>query len=345
MAAKDLQPLGQDLPFVEVDENEHAQKQPWTMQSEPNSDPDPDSDDEVSINSYETQHIDPVEENDRRYCNETYYMPNDEAEQTRLNIVHQIYLILLDGHLTAAPIATDAPRILDIGTGPGDWAIEMSTAYPHSTIIASDIGVFDSGLGHVDLPNVYFHLDDARNDWAYHTLFDLIHLRGLAGAFPDWSFIYQQAFRHLAPGGYLEVADTDFVAEPTTSLPANSYLRLFSSALRSAAESAGCLRDLAHLQPALLSAHGFVDIHVHEYTFPIGLWSENPRDRTLGKMGLIALLEGLEAISLRPLTATYGWVAEEVRDLCDQVRAEILAGGYRVSASVRIITGRKPLDG
>ncbi|PWY85692.1 S-adenosyl-L-methionine-dependent methyltransferase [Aspergillus sclerotioniger CBS 115572] len=338
MAAKDLQPLGQNVPLVDVDENEHAQKQPWAMP------PEPDSDDEVSINSYEAQYIDSVEENDRRYCNETYYMPNDEAEQTRLNIVHQIYLILLDGHLTAAPIATDAPRILDIGTGPGDWAIEMSTAYPHGTIIASDISVFDNGLGHVDLPNVFFRLDDARDDWAYHAPFDLIHLRGLSGAFPDWPFIYQQAFRHLVPGGYLEVADTDFAAETTTSLPTNSYLRLFFSVLSSAAESAGCLRDMTHLQPNLLSAHGFVDIHVHEYTFPIGLWPENPRDRTLGKMGLIALLEGLEAISLRLLTASYGWGPEEVRDLCDQVRAEILSGGYRVSVSVRMITGRKPLD-
>ncbi|PWY73280.1 methyltransferase [Aspergillus eucalypticola CBS 122712] len=345
MEAKDLQPLGQNEPIVEPDENENAQKQSWTKpppDPESNSESDADSD-EASINSYETHQLDIYEENNRRYPNDSYHMPNDEPERTRLNIVHQIYLILLDGHLTAAPIVTNAPRVLDIGTGPGDWAIEMSHAYPHGTIIASDIGVFDNALGHVDLPNLSFHLDDARDEWAYDIPFDLIHLRGLSGAFPDWSFIYQQAFDHLAPGGYLEVADTDFAAETMISLPPNSYLRLFASALRSADYSAGYLRDLSHLQPALFRAQGFIDIDVREYTFPIGLWPESPQDRTVGKMGLIALLEGLESYSLRALTTTYGWVAEEVRELCDQVRAEILQGVYRISARVKIVTGRKPL--
>ena len=49
-------------------------------------------------------------------------MPNDETEQTRLAIAHQAYLPALDDQLTVGLIPRSAKRILDIGTGTGDWA-------------------------------------------------------------------------------------------------------------------------------------------------------------------------------------------------------------------------------
>ncbi|KAL4890430.1 S-adenosyl-L-methionine-dependent methyltransferase [Aspergillus ambiguus] len=297
-----------------------------------------------STKSFEAHNIDVVTENDRQYCDESYFMPNDDAEQTRLNIVHQIYLILLDGKLTAVPLAKPDARILDIGTGAGDWPIEMSGSYPNATIIASDIGVFEGGLGHIDLPNVSFQLDDARGEWTYQQPFDLIHLRGLSGAFEDWSSVYQQAFKHLSPGGYIEIADSDPAAD-TISFPSSedSYLRIYSSAMRSAAEAAGRPRDFHHLRPNMLSAAGFVDIRVLERTIPVGLWPEDPHEKTLGKMTLIALLEGLEAYSLRPLTATANWTAEQVHDLCDKVKEELFTAD-QITARVRIVTARKPFS-
>ncbi|KAL2866296.1 class I SAM-dependent methyltransferase [Aspergillus lucknowensis] len=322
-------------------------KRRWADDEDPETDSDTESD-EISIKStksFEAQNIEYVLENGRRYCNDTYFMPNDEAEQTRLNIGHQIYLNLLGGKLTDVPLAKSAPRILDIGTGPGDWAIEMSATYPGSTIIATDIGVFENGLGStIELPNVSFQLDDARDEWTYHEPFDLIHLRGLAGAFSDWPAIYKQAFRHLTPGGYIEISDTDPAAD-SVSLPdtGDSYLSIFASAMRSAAEAMGHPRDLRHLLPDLLNAAGFTDVRVIERNIPIGLWPEDPIENTLGKMGLIVLLEGLEAYSLRHLTATENWTADGVRDLCEKVKVEILAAG-KTTCCVKTVTARKPFS-
>ncbi|KAL4883082.1 S-adenosyl-L-methionine-dependent methyltransferase [Aspergillus karnatakaensis] len=320
-------------------------KRPWTDQEEPDPDSDTDSD-EISIKStksLEAQNIEFVLENGRLYSNSEYFMPCDEAEQTRLNVAHQIMLLLFDGNLINVPLAKKNPRILDIGTGPGDWAIEMSAAYPSATIIATDIGVFDSGLGStIDLPNVSFQLDDARDEWTYHEPFDFIHLRGMAGAFSDWSSIYQQAFRHLTPGGYIEISDADLAAD-SVSIPGlgDSYLSIFAAAMRSAADAAGHPRDLRHLLPSTLTEAGFVDVRVLERTTPVGLWPEEPRQKTLGKMALIAILEGLEAYSLRHLTATGNWTAEGVRDLCEKVKLEILAAG-RGTCCVKTVTARKP---
>lgn len=271
-------------------------------------------------------------------------MPNDEAELTRLNIVHQIYLILLDGNLTTAPLAAPEPRILDVGTGPGDWAIEMSSEHPNATIIASDLGVFDSGLGHLSLPNVEFQLADAQSEWTYHDPFDLIHIRGLSGAFQDWRAIYAQAYAHLKPGGHIEVADADPAAD-TISFPdsESSYLRVYAQALRAAADEAGYPRDLGHLRERAFSEAGFVDVRVLERSIPIGLWPEDMHEKTLGKMALIALLEGLEAYALRSLTRSGRWSLEAARDLCEKVRDECMHADH-LTARVRVVTGRKPVS-
>lgn len=271
-------------------------------------------------------------------------MPNDEPELTRLNIVHQIYLIILNGNLTTAPLSTPSPRILDIGTGPGDWAIEMSAAHPDATIIASDLGVFDSGLGHLSLPNVDFQLADAQSQWTYHDPFDLIHIRGLSGAFQDWPGIYAQAFTHLKPGGYIEVADAD-PAGDTISFPEaeSSQFRIYARALRTAAAEAGYPRDLGHLREEVFSAAGFVDVRVLERTIPIGLWPEDVQEKTLGKMALIALLEGIEAYGLRSLTRSGRWSLQQARELCEKVKGEFLAARH-LTARVRVVTGRKPVS-
>lgn len=271
-------------------------------------------------------------------------MPNDEPELTRLNIVHQIYLILLDGNLTTAPLSSPNPRILDVGTGPGDWAIEMSAEYPNATIIASDLGVFDSGLGHLSLPNVEFQLADAQSEWTYHEPFDLVHIRGLSGAFQDWRSIYGQAFAHLKPGGYIEVADADPAGDTITFPQAgSSHLRTYAQALRAAAGEAGYPRDLHHLRESALSEAGFVDIRVLERTIPIGLWPDDLHEKTLGKMALIVLLEGLEAYALRSLTRSGRWSLEDARDLCEKVKDECMVANH-LTARVRVVTGRKPVS-
>ncbi|KAJ5584049.1 uncharacterized protein N7459_003849 [Penicillium hispanicum] len=284
-----------------------------------------------------------IEENGRRYCDDSYFMPNDETELTRLNVVHQIYLILLDGRLTSAPLTTNSPRILDVGTGPGDWAIEMSAEYPNATIIASDLGVFDSGLGHLSLPNVDFQLADAQTEWTFHDPFDLVHLRGLSGAFQDWHTVYTQAFTHLKPGGYIEVSDVDPAADTISSpaADASSYLRIYAEALRAAAQETGYPRDLHHLRPSALIDAGFTDVSVLERTIPVGLWPDDLHEKTIGKMALIVLLEGLEAYALRPLTRHARWSREAALELCENVKTELLSAD-RLTARVRVVTARKP---
>ncbi|WEW56481.1 hypothetical protein PRK78_001926 [Emydomyces testavorans] len=279
-----------------------------------------------------------VFENGRRYCNDTYSMPNDEIEQTRLSILHQLYLLALDGHLTQIPLPESPSRILDLGSGPGDWAIAIGEEYPEAEIIATDISVFDAQSVSIAPPNVYFQIDDAEGKWTFHEPFDFIHVRGLARAIVDWPHLYQQAFDHLKPGGAIQITDGNL---SSTSSPPNSYLNIFISALHSAAEVAGYIPGFEHLRPSALAAAGFEDIRTREIEVPIGTWPTDPKKKTMGKMALIVLLEGLEAMSMRLLTKYTGWKAEDVIDLCEKVKVEIVSS-QGAFGTARVVVARKP---
>jgi SAM-dependent methyltransferase len=272
-------------------------------------------------------------------------MPNDQSEQTRLSIVHQIYLLILDGQLTKSPLPPDITHVLDVGTGPGDWALAMGEQYPDAEIIASDISVFDDDPASVAPPNVSFQIDDAESEWTYREGFDFIHFRGLSGAFTDWACLYRQAFTHLKPGGYVEISDFDLAADVLRmpNAPLNSYFSIFVGAIRSAADEAGYPRGLEHLRASALTAAGFVDIRTFEIDVPVGTWPQDTRMNTLGKMALIALLESLESTSMRPLTRQKGWNADEVRDLCDKVKTEIVAE-VGAAVTVKVVVARKPTE-
>ena len=46
-------------------------------------------------------------------------MPNDEAEQDRLDMMHHIFLLSYNGNLYRAPLGQSVGRALDVGCGTG----------------------------------------------------------------------------------------------------------------------------------------------------------------------------------------------------------------------------------
>jgi hypothetical protein len=234
----------------------------------------------------------------------------------------------------------------------------MGEMYPDSQVIATDISVFDAGPAVLGLPNVHFQLDDAEAaEWTYHDPFELIHFRGLAGAFRNWHAIYQQAFKSLRAGGYIEVVESEPFGDAIVFpyLHPDSYYNILASAMQSAAlasttestsnepSATDSAAGRAHLQPSFLTACGFIDVRTYDISVPLGTWPTDPRQSTLGKMMLIAFLEGLEARCLRPLTATGRWTAASVRDSCEKVKLEV-AASRGATVSVRFVTGRKPMS-
>jgi len=143
-------------------------------------------------------------ENGRRYHAfraGNYVMPNDEKEQDRLDFMHHIFNMCLNGNLQLAPIGDNPQRVLDVGTGTGIWAIDFADAYPSAEVIGVDLSPIQPQWLP---PNLQFNVDDAEAEWIYPQPFDFIKMRAMGGAIADWPRLLQQAYLYTKPGGWVE---------------------------------------------------------------------------------------------------------------------------------------------
>ena len=68
------------------------------------------------------------------HCNfPAYLLPNDEQENDRLDMLHELFLQLLNRRLYLSPIGKPQ-RVIDLGTGTGIWAIDFGTFQLLSTL-------------------------------------------------------------------------------------------------------------------------------------------------------------------------------------------------------------------
>lgn len=68
-------------------------------------------------------------------------MPNDEAEQERMDMQHHIYLLIYGGELCRAQLPARLNRVLDVGCGTGKWAIDFADQHPEAEVLATDLSV------------------------------------------------------------------------------------------------------------------------------------------------------------------------------------------------------------
>lgn len=260
-------------------------------------------------------------------------------------MINQIYLRLLDLELTTTPV-TNPTHVLDVGTGVGEWAVNMAEKYRKCEVFGTDIAPVQPS----QVPsNVEFVLEDAEDEWLHAANhFDLVHLRNMEGAFSDWDLIYQQALLCLKPGGWIEVIDwVDWFADPDflAFFPPDSAFQTLARAVREAVELTGKPRDGRHLEQQRLTDVGFVDFHEQVYELGIGALENDWYGRDVALM----LVSGLEAECGRLLTKYLDWDFEDVVDLCKQAGNEIkviasdATRTERFAIKARFVIARKPL--
>jgi trans-aconitate methyltransferase len=185
-------------------------------------------------------------------------MPNDEAEQDRMDMQHHIYLLILGGELFTAPIGPNIHRILDIGAGTGIWAIDMADKFPSAQIIATELSVIQPQWVP---PNLHFEIDDCELDWAYSSKFDYIHIRSMSGSIGDWPRLMEQAYENLNPGGWIELMDFEAQAQTDDdSLPATSAWAQYQTNLNEASTRFGKLMNAAPHYKRYVTDAGFVNV-------------------------------------------------------------------------------------
>jgi len=284
-------------------------------------------------------------ENGRRYhaqADAQYFLPNDDMENDRLDLLHHYLTLRCDDRLHFAPIGSEPNRILDLGTGTGIWAIQMGDAYPSATIVGNDLSPVQPN---VVPPNVTFEIDDIEAEWCFSRPFDYIHSRYLAGAITDWPRLIKQAFKYTKPGGWVEFQDFDmrFYSSDGTFIP-------------------GCATDewakeivlglkIMDFEPEpgpklekWVTDAGFQNVNHQCLPIPVGIWPKDKRMKEIGACDLSMFLEGLEAMSLRCLTIGRSWSREEVLGFLPAVRRDLKNKCVHAMHNFHVVWAQKPMS-
>lgn len=200
-------------------------------------------------------------ENGRRYHaykEGEYVLPNDEAEQDRLDLQHHIYRLCLDGALHRAPIK-EPHKVLDIGTGTGIWAIEFADEYPSAAITGTDLSPIQPSYVP---PNLKFYVDDFEQPWEFgEPKFDFIHWRSLCGSTARWAELYRKAYENLKPGGWLEVQEyNSWVYSDDDSMEKATWTVDWIQTLSALTVRFGKPMNVAALHKQWMPEAGFVDV-------------------------------------------------------------------------------------
>ncbi|KAK7703031.1 hypothetical protein SLS64_009302 [Diaporthe eres] len=200
------------------------------------------------------------EENGRTYHNYhegRYYLPNDAAEQDRLDLQHKLWQVHMDDALFKAPIQLPPKNVLDVATGTGIWAIQMAKMYPDSNVIGTDLSLIQPE----GPPNCSFIKEDAELDeWTLPVVFDYIHLRMIHTCFDDYRALFKKCYDNLEPGGWIELQDAVFKLMCTDGTADGSYIERFSHLILQAGESIGRDLDIPSKYKDMLTEAGFLDV-------------------------------------------------------------------------------------
>ncbi|KAH8145923.1 uncharacterized protein LAJ45_10065 [Morchella importuna] len=278
-----------------------------------------------------------------KYAEGQYFLPNDETEQDRLDMHHHIFLKLLYGKLTLAPLDQYPPRrVLDVGCGTGIWALDMAELYPEAEIVGIDLSPIQPNLV---LPNCRFEIDDAELEWTYPpNHFDFIHSRMLSSSIRDWVHYMGQIYKHLTPGGHVEIIEHALeLGCDDNSYPADCPLSIYMITWKKALDIMG-LANMPVKAKEYLEGAGFIDITEEIRHMPVGPWPKDPHLKEIGHWALVNTETSFEAYGLALFTRVLGMSAESARELCLGAQRDCGNRHIHVYLSNFFYLARKPYD-
>lgn len=261
--------------------------------------------------------------------NDRYLMPRQPSEVNRLDLQHfGLRELLGTNHL--APIGE--PRtVLDVGTGTGQWAIEISKEFPEALVVGVDQA--HEAVRHTAEGYDYVRVNLLRGLPFGDGAFEYVHQRLLRAGIPAaaWPGAVAELARVTAPGGLVEVGESG---------------EYWGNAGPAATRFFGLMRELGARfgmdtqgppglgVPRMLAEAGLDEIGERQVTVPIGEWggrvgSFNASNlRTIGR-------------SLMPVFASaLGVPEEETAPLVSDMLREVEV--VHMTGEVWYAWGRKP---
>ncbi|RSH83092.1 uncharacterized protein EHS24_006749 [Apiotrichum porosum] len=246
----------------------------------------------------------------RPYSNQlwTYRFPVDQDEVTRLDRVHQA---IRSAGLTFGPVDVLLdnpqrwPRLLDVGCGSGMWLTEVAVQFPRVDCVGIDF----LEQQHVNAPrNVTFMQVNVPRGMGVLAAgsFDVVHIRQMIYAIPDYAGMLAQAYRVLRPGGILLIHEPNLLCysawQEYTPEQLGPALVQWSLAFRHGLSQRGVDMNVFNRMEQLAAAAGFTMTHPpHFHYHPLAPGNDNSEaqnetecTRALVAASRITIVEGGE---------------------------------------------------
>ncbi|KAJ6596140.1 S-adenosyl-L-methionine-dependent methyltransferase [Mycena vulgaris] len=208
------------------------------------------------------------------YPGSQYVLPADHEEKDRLILQHQTLKKLFGDRILLAPIELEGnDKVLEVGTGPGLWILDLAASVdPSVSMVGVDIErrLFPSSHP----KNIEFQVESVTNLPANWTAtFSLVHQRLLILALQisEWPVALGEIYRVLRPGGWVQLGECATIIEgeypnkPCMEKLVTMYLRL--------TKSRDLYPDCAEGIPKMLEDAGFVDIRCESKIQQLGKWA------------------------------------------------------------------------
>ncbi|OHF01843.1 methyltransferase domain-containing protein [Colletotrichum orchidophilum] len=248
-----------------------------------------------------------------------YFLPNDEQEQSRLDLQHAIALRIFDNELGLAPVSKPN-RVLDIGTGTGIWAIEFADRNPESEVLGTDLSPIQPEY----VPaNCHFEIDDAEDEWAFSQKFDYVHGRYMCTSIFDLPKLFGQIRDNLNPGGWVEFQETVIDFKAVDGSLEGTALRRWNDHLLEGIRKAGRDALSAFEYARHMTDAGFQNVQQKKFAVPASPWAKGRNQKILGAMQMTNNLEGVQGITMKIFTQVLGWTREDAELLLVDVRKDM----------------------
>lgn len=244
-----------------------------------------------------------------------------------------MWVLTFGGRLHTTPLSPNITSILDVGTGTGLWANAIAHAFPTAEVIATDLVPpprKDDTAANVH----YIHHNADDPEWTRFRdgQFDFIHVRMVTGGIHDWPGFRKKCFRHLRPGGALEIIDMSHPLraddEAYDSVDASALVKFVQLAGESWAQD-GLDYKVSGKQTAGLEEAGFEDVEEETYRWPIGTWPEDEQEKKLGVLAQ-GNMEKFLRLSGRHVLTNKGFLSsEETTGVIAEANEELLKTNER----------------
>ncbi|KAL3477616.1 S-adenosyl-L-methionine-dependent methyltransferase [Aspergillus californicus] len=301
-----------------------------------------DSNSTTYTESLRSSFLQSVRENGRgyhKYSDGRYYIPEDEEEQERLDMQHEICLITMDRRLYLAPLPAEVQNVLDIGTGTGIWAIDFADQHPSSFVIGTDLSPIQPSWVP---PNCKFEIDDYEQPWTFSQKFDYIHGRMLAGSIVDENTLFKQAYDRLSPGGWFELQDFCYPVRADDGTMDGTPFETLNAKMLEALAILGRDGRLADRFKSTMIDTGFENVTEVRYKWPQNGWPKDKQLKNIGLWNMVNTLDGLHGFAARLCIQVLGMTPEELDELLAASRKDIQNPKIHGYWTIVVAYGQKP---